>query len=95
MYQKIVSWVVRCSSVAPVIGSWDERVVLACSRPNRRWTSALEVVVNGGGQCRAPKLQHLGGGHHVAEDWTLPYELVGDGELVRDNGMARMDGHGV
>ena len=40
---KLGSW---CSNVAPVIGSWDERVVLACSRPNRRWTSALEVVVN-------------------------------------------------
>ena len=41
------------------------------------------------------ELQHLGGGHHVVEDWTPLHDLVGNGELVLGGGMARMDGHGV
>ena len=89
---KRVFWLSR---IAPEIGSTNERVALTGSRPNRRWTSALEV--SGGLRRSEPcvRLQHLGGCHHVVEDWTPLHDLIGNGELVLGGGLARMDRHGV
>ena len=88
-----VSWGVRCSSVAPVIGSLYERVALPCSCPNRRWTSALEVVVNYRGRWCATKLQHLCGGQHVSHHRALLHDFIRQSKRMLHRDGTGMDGH--